>query len=63
MFKNYPDVLTISQVAEALGIGKKAAYDLVNQHILACVRIGKTIKVPKFALVEFMGTARNNVKL
>ena len=63
MFKNYPDVLTISQVAEALGIGKKPAYDLVNQHILACVRIGKTIKVPKFALVEFMGTARNNVKL
>lgn len=63
MFKKYPDVLTIPQVAEALGIGKKAAYDLVNRHLLACVRIGKIIKVPKYALVEFMGTARNNVKL
>ena len=63
MFKKYPDVLTIPQVAEALNITKKAAYDLVNQHHLACVRVGKIIRVPKYALVEYMGTARNNVKL
>lgn len=63
MFKKYPDVLTIPQVAEALNITKKAAYDLVNRHLLACVRVGKIIRVPKYALVEYMGTARNNVKL
>lgn len=63
MFKEYPDILTIPQVAEALGIGRKAAYDLVNKKKLGAVRVGRTIKVPKFSLEEFVKTARNNIEL
>lgn len=63
MFKDYPDILTIPQVAKALGIGKKAAYALVNNKQLGAVRIGRTIKIPKFCLEEYVKTARNNVKL
>ena len=63
MFKDYPEILTIPQVAKALGIGKKAAYALVNNKQLGAVRIGRTIKVPKFCLEEYIKTARNNVKL
>ena len=63
MFKDYPDILSIPQVAQALDIGKKAAYALVNEHKLGAVRVGRTIKVPKFALEEFVRTARNNIRL
>lgn len=63
MFKEFPDILTISQVAQALGIGKKAAYALVNQEKIGALRLGRTIKVPKFCLEEYIKTARNNVKL
>ena len=63
MFKDYPDILTIPQVSKALGIGKKAAYALVNNKQLGAVRIGRTIKVPKFCLEEYVKTARNNVQL
>lgn len=63
MFKEYPDIMTIPQVAEALGIGRKAAYDLVNKKKLGAVRVGRTIKVPKFSLEEFVKTARNNIEL
>ena len=63
MFKEYPDILTIPQVAKALGIGTKAAYTLVNSHQLGAIRVGRTIKVPKFSLEEFIKSARNNVKL
>lgn len=63
MFKDFPDILTISQVAEALGIGKKAVYALVNGNHLGALRMGKTIKVPKFCLEEYVKTARFNVKL
>ena len=63
MFKEYPDILTIPQVAKALGIGRKAAYALVNNNKLGAIRVGRTIKVPKFSLEEFIKTARNNVKL
>ena len=63
MFKEYPDIMTIPQVAQALGIGRKAAYDLVKRHLLGHIRVGRTIKVPKFSLEEFVKTARNNVVL
>ena len=32
MLNNYPDVLTVKQLAEALNIGLNAAYELVNRH-------------------------------
>lgn len=63
MFKEYPDILTIPQVAQALGIGRKAAYALVNQKKLGSIRVGRTIKVPKPMLVEFVMTARYNIVL
>lgn len=63
LFKEYPDILTIPQVAQALGIGLKAAYALVNNNILGALRVGRTIKVPKFSLEEYVKTARNNVVL
>lgn len=63
MFKEYPDILTIPQVAQALGVGRKAAYALVNDNKLGAIRVGRSIKVPKWSLEEFVRTARNNVKL
>ena len=63
MFKKYPDILTIPQVAEALGIGKKAAYALVNKHIIPALYVGNKFLVPKKGLVDYIETARNNVKL
>ena len=63
MFKEFPDILTIPQVAQALGIGRKAAYALVNDNKLGAIRVGRTIKVPKFSLEEFIKTARNNIVL
>lgn len=63
LFREYPDILTVPQVAQALGIGKKAVYDLVNKKILGALRVGRTIKIPKFALEEYVKTARNNVVL
>lgn len=63
MFREYPDILTIPQVAKALGISTKAAYSLVNEKRLGAIRVGRTIKVPKFCLEEFVKTARNNVVL
>ena len=63
MFKEYPDILTIKQVAHALGIGLKAAYALVNEKKIGAIRVGRTIKVPKFSLEEFVKTARYNIEL
>ena len=63
LFKEYPDILTVPQVAQVLGVGRKAVYDLVNNKILGAIRVGRSIKVPKFSLEEYVKTARNNVVL
>ena len=36
MLKEYPDVLTVEQVAQILNIGINAAYRLVNSHEIGC---------------------------
>ena len=50
-----PLVLTISDVSKVLGIGKNTAYDLVRGGVIKSVRVGRQIRVPKSALLEFLG--------
>lgn len=63
MFNNYPDVLTVLQVAEALRIGRDAAYSLIHSNRLKCILIGRTIRVPKCCLIDFVQSVRNDVVL
>lgn len=61
MFKEYPDILTVKDVAEALGIGKNTAYQLVREKRIGCKRIGRKIIVPKACLVDYVLSARHTV--
>ncbi len=63
LFKEYPDILTIPQVAQALCIGIKAAYALVHTKQLGYKKVGKKYLVPKFCVEEYVKSARNNVVL
>ena len=40
MFKEYSDILTVSQAAKALGLGRNTVYQLVHTHQIGCKRIG-----------------------
>lgn len=60
MFTDYPDVLTISQLQKALNIGKSTAYRLINSNTIKHLRIGKSIKIPKPYLVEYLSQPRYN---
>lgn len=56
-YKNYEDlplVLSVSQLAEVLEIGRNAAYNLVNSCDIRIVRIGNTIRIPKDAVIAFL---------
>ena len=54
MFKSYPDVLHIKDLQNALGIGKCAAYALVESGRIASFRIGRVYKIPKSALINYI---------
>jgi excisionase family DNA binding protein len=49
-----PFVLSVSELAAVLHIGRNAAYHLVNSGQIRCVRIGKNIRIPQSALMEYL---------
>lgn len=61
MFKDYPDILSVKEVAAALGIGKNTAYQLIRDKRIGCKHIGRKIIVPKACLVDYVLSARHSV--
>lgn len=55
-----PDVLTVPQLQVILRIGKKAAYDLIHTGQIKYLKIGKSIRIPKRFLLEYMESACYN---
>lgn len=50
----YPDVLTVKQAQEILGVGRVSVYDLIESGQIAAFRIGRIYKVPKQSLIQFL---------
>lgn len=61
MLNSYPDVLNVEQLAQVLGIGQNAAYQLVNSGAIGHKRIGKSIRIPKVCVVDYLNSARYTV--
>ena len=54
MFSNYDEVLTVSDVAEILYVGRNTVYELLNSGALEGFRIGKTWRIPKVNLERYI---------
>ena len=55
-----PQVLTIPELAHILRIGRNAAYTLVTNGNIRCVRIGRSIRIPRTALTQFLENTQPN---
>lgn len=62
MLNGYRDVLTVSELAEALGIGKTSAYRLINDGTIGCRRVGRKILIPKVCVTDYLNSARYSVQ-
>lgn len=54
MFKEYPDVVSISQLSEMLCISEKTAYQLLKDNQIEHFRIGRTYRIPKLNVISYM---------
>ena len=54
MFEKYDDVLTVTDVAEILFVGRNTIYDLLNSGQLQGFRIGRSWRVPKKNLEDYI---------
>ncbi len=62
MGDNLPAVLTVEEAAVALRIGRSAAYEAVRTGDIPHVRIGKLIRIPRVALMEWLGQEKETTR-
>ena len=56
--REYPDVLTVFDVASILKLGKNTAYKLVKNGTIKSHKIGKIYRIPKICLQEYLQSAK-----
>ena len=54
MFSDVPNVLTVSELAKLLKIGRNNAYELVRAGIIPSVKIGRQIRISKENVLDFL---------
>lgn len=55
MFGNYPDVVDVNDLCKMLGgISRKLAYRLLTDQEIRSVRIGRSYKIPKICVIEYL---------
>ena len=54
MFNSYPDILSVKQLCEILGIGKNTAYSLLQSGEIKSIKIGKVYKIPKKEIRKYI---------
>lgn len=52
-----PLVLTVEEAADVLRISRGSAYEGVRTGAIPCVRIGRTIRVPRHLLLQLLGAS------
>lgn len=53
-FDQLPLVLSVSQVAQVLSLGRDTTYGLVRSGHIRSVRVGHQYRVPKAAVMEYL---------
>lgn len=53
-YDELPVVLSVSDLAKVLQIGRTSAYALVNSGAIHVIRIGKSIRIPRNALLDYL---------
>lgn len=54
MFAEYPDIVTVKDLQTMLGISRHAAYDLLGEGEISCIRLGNAYKIPKINVINYV---------
>ena len=54
MLREYPDVMNIEQMSQALGVSTKTGYGLLKSGKVACLKVGRASRIPKVHLLDYM---------
>ena len=53
MFPDFPDIVTVTQLQEMLGVSRHLAYDPINDGSIRGLKIGTDFNIPKVNGIEY----------
>ncbi len=59
ILKDVPEVMTVTEAAKILRLGKNKTYSLVNSGRLSSIKVGAKIIVPKMCIIAFLMDTKN----
>ena len=62
MFPDYPDIVTVRQLREMLGISRQLAYDLIADGEVQAIKIVNRFKIPKVSVINYVTEEKKEVK-
>ncbi|HWR23182.1 MAG TPA: helix-turn-helix domain-containing protein [Feifaniaceae bacterium] len=54
MFRQYPDVVNVRTLQKMLGISRHHAYRLITSGWIKARKVGKSYKIPKVYVINFL---------
>lgn len=57
IFKDYPDVVTPTDVQNMLHIGRNRVYELLKTNTIKSIKVGKKYIIPKKSVINFLQLA------
>ena len=63
MFPDYPDIVTVRQLMEMLGVSRTLAYSLINDGEIQAVMIGVSYKIPKASVINYVMNEKEDEEL
>ena len=63
LYESIPDILTVAQLQKILCVGRKAAYDLIHEKKIKSIKIGRSIRIPKRCLLDFIENSCYNTSI
>lgn len=62
MFPDYPDIVTVKQLREILGVSRALAYKLISDGEIQAVKIGTSLKIPKVSVINYVTEEQKEVR-
>ena len=54
MLKEYPDILSVEQVSEVLGVSTKTCYKILRNGDICSLKVGRSYRIPKAHLFTYL---------
>lgn len=54
ILKDFDDILTFKELRQVLKIGRNKAYELLQNNIISSIRIGKSYRIPKINVINYL---------